>query len=89
MYKGKNLVTGEIYEYEGTLRDFYRIMLHIAKANLESYGEARIRIYRDNWPLFAIMGAYDFIDIVRPNFTFERIYGNPLLRSVLVEPENY
>ena len=74
MYKGKNLVTGEIYEYEGTLRDFYRIMLHTAKGNLEGCGEARIRIYHDDWPLFALVGAYYFIDVVRPNFTFGRVY---------------
>ena len=66
MYKGKNLVTAEIYEYEGTLRDFYRLMLHIAKDNLVDWGEARIRIYHDNWPLFALMGSYDFIEVVRP-----------------------
>jgi hypothetical protein len=89
MYKGKNLVTGEVYEYEGTLRDFYRIMLYIAKGNLAGCGEARIRIYHDNWPLFALMGAYDFIDVVRPDFTFGRVYKNPLIRPVLVEAENY
>ena len=89
MYKGKNLVTAEIYEYEGTLRDFYRLMLRIAKDNLVDCGEARIRIYRDNWPLFALVGSYDFIEIVRPNFTFGRVYKNPLPRSVLVEAEIY
>ena len=89
MYKGKNLVTSEVYEYEGTLRNFYRIMLHVAKDNLADYGETRIRIYRNNWPLFAIMGVYDFIDLVRPNFTFGRVYKNPLIRPVLVEPGIY
>ena len=89
MYKGKNLVTAEIYEYEGTLRDFYRFMLHIAKDNLVDWGEARICIYHDNWPLFSLMGSYDFIEVVRPNFTFGRIYRNPLIRPVLVEAEIY
>lgn len=89
MYKGKNLVTGEVYEYEGTLRDFYCAMLHTAKSNLEGYGEAHIRIYDDNWPLFALIGSYDFIEVVRPNFTFGRIYKKPLIRPVLVEAEIY
>lgn len=89
MYKGKNLVTAEIYEYEGTLRDFYRLMLHIAKDNLVDCGEARIRIYHDNWPLFALVGSYDFIDVVQPDFTSWRIYKNPLIRPVLVEAGIY
>lgn len=89
MYRGKNIITTEMYEYQGTLRDFYRIMLAVAKNNLVDRGEACLRIYHDNWPLFALVGAYDFIDVVRPNFTFGRVYQNPLIRHVLVEPEVY